>query len=392
MPSPAAQSKVTAVQISEFRITRFQFPRDRVIGDSQVRADEVHLATLELIGEKGESGLGFMQSLFHPLPAEAEIERVFREECWPSIEGQHAEALAHAVRRPRGGNVRRLGLPFEEALQHAVWDLFAKSVRLPLWKLLGAQRRDMCAYASGLDYHLSDADFEKLFAQAAAQGFRAFKIKVGHPEIERDLHRLALLKRVITPGSLVMVDANEAWTPKQAVRNLLLMQQAGHDIYWVEDPVLREDFAGLKLIQDQCGPTLVNAGEYLDATGKRKLLEARVCDLINVHGQVTDVMRVGWLAADMGAKITMGNTFLEVGVNMALALPGVDWLEYSFQNFEHLVEQPYEIREGRISGAEAPGHGLVISELARRTWHRPDVVARGEAAHVPPQLRLRPAT
>ena len=380
------------MQIADFRITRFQFPRDRVIGDSQVRADEVHLATIELIGERGETGLGFMQSLFHPLPAEKEIERTFREECWDSIRGRHAEALAHAVRRPRGGNVRRLGLPFEEALQHAVWDLVAKSAGMPLWKLLGAERREVGAYASGLDFHLSDEDFERLFAQAAAQGFKAFKIKVGHPEIDRDLHRLAILKKIVGPDALVMVDANEAWTPKQAVRNLTLMQRAGHDIYWVEDPVLRDDFAGLKLIQDQCGPTLVNAGEYLDATGKRKLLEARVCDLLNVHGQVTDVMRIGWLAADMGAKITMGNTFLEVGVNMALALPGVDWLEYSFQNFEHLVEQPYEIRDGRIFGSEAPGHGLVVSELARRTWHRPEVMSRDEQMHVPPQLRLRPTS
>jgi L-alanine-DL-glutamate epimerase-like enolase superfamily enzyme len=379
------------MQITDFRITRFQFPRDRVIGDSQVRAEEVHLATIELIGERGEIGLGFMQSLFHPLPAETEIERTFREECWPSIEGQHVEALAHAVRRPRGGNMRRMGLPFEEALQHAVWDLFAKSVHMPLWKLLGAQRREIAAYASGLDFHLSDEDFERLFAQAAGQGFRAFKIKVGHPDVERDLLRLSILKKIVGPNALVMVDANEAWTPKQAVRNLTLMQRAGHDIYWVEDPILRDDFAGLKLIQDQCGPTLLNAGEYLDVSGKRKLLEARVCDVLNVHGQVTDVMRIGWLAADMGARISMGNTFLEVGVNMALALPGVEWLEYSFQNFEHLVEQPYEIRDGHIFGSEAPGHGLVISEIARRTWHRPEVLSRDQQTHVPPQLRLRPS-
>jgi L-alanine-DL-glutamate epimerase-like enolase superfamily enzyme len=55
------------------------------------------------------------------------------------------------------------------------------------------------AYASGLDFHLSDEEFERLFAQAAAQGFRAFKIKVGHPDFERDLHRLAILKKVIGP-------------------------------------------------------------------------------------------------------------------------------------------------------------------------------------------------
>jgi L-alanine-DL-glutamate epimerase-like enolase superfamily enzyme len=379
------------MQIVDFRITRFQFARDRVIGDSQVRADDVHVATIELVGSGGETGLGFLQSLFHPLPAEAEIERVFREECWPSIQNRDVAALAHAVRRPRGGNVRRMSLPFEETLQHAIWDLFAKSLLMPLWKRLGAERRDVQAYASGLDFHLSDADFEHLFAQAAAQGFRAFKIKVGHPDFERDLHRLALLKRVVGSDALVMVDANEAWTPKQAIRNLTLMQRAGHEIFWVEDPILRDDFAGLKLIQDQCGPTLVNAGEYLDITGKRKLLEARVCDLLNVHGQVTDVMRIGWLAADMGAKLTMGNTFLELGVNMALALPDVEWLEYSFQNFEHLVEQPYEIRDGRIYGSPQSGHGLTISEMARRTWHRPEVLPRSELGHEPPQQRLQSA-
>jgi L-alanine-DL-glutamate epimerase-like enolase superfamily enzyme len=342
-----------------------------------------------LIGERGAVGLGFVQSLFHPLPAEAEIERVFREECWPKLQGRQVAALAHAVRRPRGGNIRKLTLPFEEALQHAVWDLFAKSVGAPLWQLLGAERRDVAAYASGLDFHLSDDEFQHLFAQAEAQGFKAFKIKVGHAEIERDLHRLSLLKQVVHRDALIMVDANEAWTPKQAIRNLTLMQRAGHEIYWVEDPILRDDFAGLKLIQDQCGPTLVNAGEYLDVSGKRKLLEARVCDLLNVHGHVTDVMRIGWLAADMGARITMGNTFLELGVNMALALPGVDWVEYSFQNFEHLVEQPYDIRDGRIFGSNQPGHGLVISELARRTWRRPDVLARNELGHTPPQQRLQ---
>jgi L-alanine-DL-glutamate epimerase-like enolase superfamily enzyme len=255
------------MNIVDFRITRFQFARDRVIGDSQVRADDVHMATLELIGERGETGLGFVQSLFHPLPAEAEIERVFREECWPKLQGRKVEAVAHAVRRPRGGNIRKLTLPFEEALQHAVWDLFAKSVKLPLWELLGAERRDVQAYASGLDFHLSDDDFQRLFSQADAQGFKAFKIKVGHAEFERDLHRLALLKKVVRKDALIMVDANEAWTPKQAIRNLMLMQKAGHDIYWVEDPILRDDFSGLKLIQDQCGPTLVNAGEYLDVSG-----------------------------------------------------------------------------------------------------------------------------
>jgi L-alanine-DL-glutamate epimerase-like enolase superfamily enzyme len=336
------------MRVVDFRITRFQFRRDRIVGDSQVRADSVHVAALELIGENGATGLGFVQSLFHPLPSEAELTRVFREEVWGTLEGVEAGALANRVVRPRGGNNRLHSVAYNEGVQQAVWDLFAKSVALPLWKLLGGQRDRLPAYASGLDFHLSDEEFSTLFAAAAGQGFKAFKIKVGHPDIERDLHRLDLLKQVVGPNATVMIDANEAWSPKQALANLDRMRRAGHDIHWLEDPVLRNDFDGLRMLRHDGGTTLINAGEYLDVSGKRALLAAGAADVLNVHGQVTDVMRIGWLAADMGVPVVMGNTFLEIGINMALALPEVALLEYSFQNFEHLVETPFTIRDGII--------------------------------------------
>ena len=94
------------MRIAEFRITRFQFRRDRVIGDSQVRADDANVAALELVADSGEVGLGFMQTLFFPLPDQAEIERVFLSEVWPGLEGQAPAALVHRVTRPRGGGIR----------------------------------------------------------------------------------------------------------------------------------------------------------------------------------------------------------------------------------------------------------------------------------------------
>lgn len=370
-------------QIVDFRITRFQFARDRVIGDSQVRADDVHVATIELIDGDGRVGLGFMQSLFTPLPAEAEMERLFRAENWAGLEGQTAVALAHRVTRPRGGNTRRMSLPVDEALQQAVWDLFAKSLGQPLWSVLGARRDSVPAYASGLDFHLSDEDYQTLFEAAAHDGFTAFKIKVGHREVERDLHRLDLLRQAVGANATVMVDANESWSPKQTIHNLELFRRAGHPIFWVEDPVLRGDFEGLKLLRATAGATLINSGEYLDASGKRQLLQAGGADMLNVHGHVTDVMRIGWLAADMGVPVTLGNSFLEIGVNMALALPEVEWLEYSYQNLDHLVETPFPIAGGQIRGSTAPGHGLVLSDDARREWRRPDVLARDALGDAP---------
>ena len=66
------------MRIAEYRLTRFQFARDRVIGDSQVRTEVVNVAALELVDERGKSGLGFVQSLFRPLPATSQSESPFQ--------------------------------------------------------------------------------------------------------------------------------------------------------------------------------------------------------------------------------------------------------------------------------------------------------------------------
>jgi L-alanine-DL-glutamate epimerase-like enolase superfamily enzyme len=379
------------MRLVDYRITRFQFARDRVIGDSQVRADDVNVAALELIADNGEVGLGFVQTLFTPLPDQDEIERVFRTEVWPSLEGQAPSGLAHRVSRPRGGNQRALSLPFGEALQVSLWDLAAKHAGLPLHQLLGSRRGRVRAYASGLDYHLNDDDFCTLFAHAEAIGYSAFKIKVGHEDFERDLHRLKLLSQTVRPGSTFMVDANEAWGAKDAIVKLEIIRRAGYDLAWVEDPILRHDFEGLKLLRESVGWTLINSGEYLDVSGKRALMMAGGTDILNVHGHVTDVMRIGWFAAELGIPVSLGNTFLEVGVHAACALPEVEWLEYSFQNFDHLVDQPVSIVDGWAYAPDRPGHGLVLSESARRDWARPKLLPRADLGAAPFNPRLNPA-
>ena len=376
------------MKLADFRITRFQFARDRVIGDSQVRSDSANVAALELIDDRGVSGLGFIQSLFRPLPEIDEINRIFQGEAWPGLQGVAPISLVHRVSRPRGGNQRLYSLPFEEAIQVAMWDLAAKQLDLPLHRLLGSRRDRVRAYASGLDFHLNDHDFVELFGYADSIGYSAFKIKVGHPDFDRDLHRLNLLEKAVRPGATVMIDANEAWGAKEALVKLMAIRDADFRIHWVEDPILRSDFAGLRDLRLGAPWTLINAGEYLDVADKRRLLLAGGADVLNVHGFVTDTMRIGWLAAELGLPVSLGNTFLEFGVHMACALPEVEWLEYSFQNFDHLVEQPVKISDGWAFAPDRPGHGLVLSDAARRDWSRPKILSREELGDPPISSRV----
>ena len=380
------------MRLASFEVTRFQFARDRVIGDSQVRIADVNVAALELLDEEGESGLGFIQSLFEPLPPVDDIVRIFAAEVWPGLLGQHPLGLVHRVSRPRGGNQRTYSLPFDEAIQVALWDLAAKQQALPLHNLLGSCRNKVRAYASGLDFHLSDDEFASFFEHADGLGYRAFKIKVGNPDFDWDLHRLKLLGTAVRPGAKIMIDANEAWGPKEAIVKLEAIRRAGYELLWVEDPILRDDFEGLRLVRESVPWTLINSGEYLDAAGKRALMLAGGTDILNVHGHVTDVMRIGWLAAELGIPVSLGNTFLEVGVHMACALPEVEWLEYSFQDFDHLVDVPMLIRDGWIHAPDRPGHGLVLSDIARRDWARPEILSRQELGDPPFNPRVAQRT
>ncbi len=337
------------------------------MGDSQVRADRVHVAALELTTQDGTVGLGFVQQLFVPLPDLSELDRLFHNTTWATLEGAIPLSLTQRVQQPRGGNLNTPAFDVREAVQVALWDLAAKQVDLPLWKLLGAVQNKVPAYASGLDFHLEDDAFCALFGAADAAGYGAFKIKLGHADFDRDLHRLDLLRKTVRKGAPIMVDANEAWSAKEAVMKLERIRDAGHDLLWVEDPILRSDFDGLRMLRTALPWTQVNAGEYLGLSDKRRLLEAGATDMLNVHGHLTDVMRAGWLAAERGIPVTLGNTFLEVGVHAAVALPSVNWLEYSFQNFDHLVEQPVQIVDGMAIAPDRPGHGLVLSDTARAT-------------------------
>jgi L-alanine-DL-glutamate epimerase-like enolase superfamily enzyme len=361
--------------IRSFRLTRFEFRRDRDIGDSQVRFAMFHGFALELTDGAGHTGLGFAHTLWDPVPSLAALDASFSDHLWPQIEGHHPAELLNRVDRPRGGNRRDATYGFAEPLQIALSDLASQQAGLPLARYLGATRDRLPAYASGLDFHMTDAEFTAFFTRAANAGFRAFKIKVGHPDPAWDLHRLDLLKQTVGPDAGVMIDANEAWSAKEAATRLALFRRAGHDLIWVEDPIMRDDFDGLRALSAAHPWTQINSGEYLDVSGRARLLMARATDIINLHGRIPEVMRVGWLAHELGIPVAMGNTTLELGVHTGAALPECRWLEYSFQNYDHLVDAPIPIIDGMAQVPDRPGLGFALSDAARRDWSEPEPLA-----------------
>jgi L-alanine-DL-glutamate epimerase-like enolase superfamily enzyme len=100
-------------------------------------------------------------------------------------------------------------------------------------------------------------------------------------------------------------------------------------------------------------------------------------------------MRICWLAAELGIPVSQGNTFLEFGDHTAVALPEVAWLEYSFQNLDHMVDEPVEIRDGVALAPYRPGHGLMLSATFRRSA-APLVASKDQLPPAPPNPRTAP--
>ena len=354
--------------IESYRITLFEYPRDRVIGDSQVRSENLYMGFLELTNSSGQVGTGFFFRLFHPFPQYKQIIDLFEQEIAPQFLQQSPAVLVNRLTRPRGGNRSILPYAIDQALDLALWDLLAQEMQLPLYQLLGGTRQRIPVYASGLEFHLSDDEVVKFYENAASLGYTAFKLKVGHPDIAWELKRLQLVKNTVGENATFMIDANEAWAPKEAIRRVNTYLDAGHKINWIEDPCLREDFIGLQLISKALPSVLVNTGEYLNLQGKKKLIESNAVDILNIHAHISDGMKVGWLASEAGIPISVGNTPLEVGIHLACSLPEVEWMEYSFLNYNHLVETPVCIENGYAYPPSQPGHGLCLSEVAREKY------------------------
>lgn len=358
-------------RIEKYRLTRFSIDLDRLIGDSQMSTKQLSMGVLELEDNQGHVGTGFFHSVSTPLPSLVELEGRFQRELASDLIGANPFVWTNRLERPRGGNIRRS--VFDPSVEQAMWDLQGQILEMPLYKLLGGNRKKVPAYASGLEFHLSDEEVCTFYAKAKAEGFTAFKVKVGHPQLSWDVQRLKLVQEVVGPNCQLMADANEAWSPKEAIRRLYAYKDAGVQLYWIEDPCLRDDFVGLRSISKAVPFTLLNSGEYLSLAGKRQLIEQKAVDVLNIHASINEALKIGWLAAEHGIPISLGNTNFEIGVHIAAALPEVSWLEYSFLSYNHLLEAPIRFKDGYALLPDKPGHGLRLDEAARREYAQPEV-------------------
>jgi L-alanine-DL-glutamate epimerase-like enolase superfamily enzyme len=202
------------VKITGFRAETYLMKMDRLVGDANLPSgvDLLPGSILYLDTDEGLTGIslgyggGAVESLFGVIEGADPRETValwIRMNDYLHKAGNEGAACAAL-----------------SAIDMALWDLKAKCAGEPLWRTLGAKQGRVKAYASGLDYCLSDDELFAFYRRMAERGIRDGKLKVGL-DLKADLRRLGIMRdglSIASPKPGLMIDSNEYWSPKQAVR------------------------------------------------------------------------------------------------------------------------------------------------------------------------------
>ena len=276
------------------------------------------------------------------------------------------------------------------ALDTALWDLRAKHSAVPLWRELGGSSDRAAAYASGLDMPLSDAALRTYYREMAERyGITAGKLKVGRNP-DRDLERMAVMREAITEGSgttrpSLMVDANEFWTPKQAIRRISEIERE-FDLVWVEEPVRRDDHRGLARVSKGIRAAVATGENLTSISQFVPLLHHDAADVVQVSVQATGItaaLRIAEMSDALGLPVALVNCPGRYAAHVAAVLPNHLMMEVVDAGRDAAFRSDHRLEGGWIVLGDAPGLGITFDEqrLAELAVDQPSSETLGSSYH-----------
>ena len=248
----------------------------------------------------------------------------------------------------------------------AMWDLKSKINNEPLWKTLGGSSRYVRSYASGIDLPLSDEEIYDFYEGAALKGISAGKLKVGL-DIEADIRRIGIMEQALKKSGKpvqLLIDSNEYWSPKQAIRHIRLIEEQ-FEIFWAEEPARRWDYRGLKRVSKSITAAVATGENLSDIKDFMPLIEQEAVDIVQVGirtGGITGLMKVADMAYGFEIPVSVMNSPVNYMAPAASAIPNHIMLEIFHDRDAGILSTDSKIEDGYIVLGNTPGSGLQIDE------------------------------
>ena len=341
-----------AVLIQALKVSVYNVPTDYAEADGTIEWRSTTMILVELEAG-GKTGLGYTY-------AHAATAMVIEKTLKALVTGRDVMQLAmitqSMIRAIRNNGNCGISMMAVSAVDNALWDLKAKILGLPLVSLLGKVKDEMLLYGSGG------------FSDWAAQGIRNFKMKIG-ADIDADVERVKIARQAIGKNAGLFVDANGAYTARQAVEKAHVFEK--HHVSWFEEPVPSDDLAGLSFIRDHAPAGMsIAAGEYgYNLPYFKAMLSAGAVDVLQGDatrcGGISGFLKTGYLCEAFQLPYS-SHCAPAQHLHAALALPAFHIAEY-FHDHARIEEIFFDGNPKPVDGAlkpdlTKPGIGLTLKD------------------------------
>jgi muconate cycloisomerase len=327
--------------------------------------------------DAGITGIGEVDSVFKRrgalLRSDLELGLV------PAVIGENPTRIAHLVQK-----MDRALDGVEEAkagIEMALWDIFGKSLGVPVYKLLGGKVRDRIALSYSIPFGTPEQMAEFAVVRVRA-GHRTIKVKVGSADGARDIAAVAMIRKAIGPDVKLRVDGNMGWpNAKHAIQMIRAMEQWNLEL--VEQPLPPYDLAGMAEVRRNIGVPLMADESIRNPRSAMDVIRAGAADIANVYvteaGGLLNASRIFAMCESASIPCMIGSmpefgigtaAQIHLGVAMTNLGPDSDACGVLYHD-EDLLKVPLKIEDGFSYPPEGPGLGVEIDMDILERWRRP---------------------
>jgi L-alanine-DL-glutamate epimerase-like enolase superfamily enzyme len=302
---------------------------------------------------------------------QAAIVAIIHDELAPKLIGRSAtdpEGAWRAMEPATNDILRDRALPLQAiaCLDSAIWDVFAKALGQPLFRVWGAVTDSLPISVIGGYYHLDDGQLAAVMERYAADGFAGCKLKVGGKSPARDAERVGIARKAAGPEFQIMVDANQGWERAQAVEFGRLV--ADLNVRWFEEPCRwTNDRRCMRDVRHQTGIPVAAGQSETTLSGLRDLVSDGAIDVSNFDaswaGGPTVWRKAAGVCAAYGVELGHHEE-PQVAAHLLASVPGYTFVECFDRERDPFFWELSDLSSGfgdrRYRLPERPGLGIAL--------------------------------
>lgn len=255
-------------------------------------------------------------------------------------------------------------------VEMAIWDLWGKSLNLPVYRLLGGQLRDKIALTGGIP--MGPVEVMAEFAEKrVTEGYKELKLKIGLDE-KKDMQMIQLIRKAIPDHIQLRADVNMAWKDVKRAKQLI-DEMENYGVSIIEQPLHFDRLTELAWLRRNTQSLILIDEGVWDVHTAKKQLDAEAADMLHVYiseaggllasRQIFELASLHHIDCTIGS-MPEGRVGAAASAHLAAAMPNLSGHASDIRGFtvyeEDVVHEELTIQDGFLHVPDRPGLGVTV--------------------------------